>query len=53
MGATCYEAWKTLVKKVGGSPNTWKDLGYTLGIKQEDLDVCSVQYVMNLQMYWH
>ncbi|XP_032517623.1 uncharacterized protein LOC116770313 [Danaus plexippus] len=38
MGATCYEAWKTLVKKVGGSPNTWKDLGYTLGIKQEDLD---------------
>lgn len=38
-GAICYEAWKTLVKKVGGSLNTWKDLGYALDISQDDLDV--------------
>ncbi|XP_047533065.1 uncharacterized protein LOC125068101 [Vanessa atalanta] len=40
-GTTCYEAWKTLVKKVGGSLNTWKDLGYALGISQDDLDYIS------------
>ncbi|CAK1556400.1 unnamed protein product [Leptosia nina] len=38
MGSTCYEAWRTLVKKVGGSPNLWKDLGYALSINQGDLD---------------
>ncbi|XP_072949084.1 uncharacterized protein [Epargyreus clarus] len=38
MGAVCYDAWKTLVKKIGGSPNTWKDLGYLLGIAQDDLN---------------
>ncbi|XP_045448114.1 uncharacterized protein LOC123656478 [Melitaea cinxia] len=37
-GAICYEAWKTLIKKVGGSLNTWKDLGYALDISQDDLD---------------
>ncbi|XP_047511198.1 uncharacterized protein LOC125053725 [Pieris napi] len=41
MGSTCYEAWRTLVKKVGGSPNTWKDLGYALGVNQGDLDYIS------------
>lgn len=39
LGSICYEAWKTLVNKVGGSPNTWKDLGHALGLKQADLDV--------------
>ncbi|XP_049873313.1 uncharacterized protein LOC126371909 [Pectinophora gossypiella] len=38
MGSACYEAWRTLVKWAGGSPNTWKDLGYALGIVQADLD---------------
>ncbi|XP_060803152.1 uncharacterized protein LOC106129264 [Amyelois transitella] len=41
-GSVCYEVWKTLVKKVGGTPNGWRDLGISLGIKQEDLD-----YIMN------
>lgn len=38
-GAICYEAWKTLVKKVGGSPNTWKDFGYALELSHDDLNV--------------
>ncbi|CAG4956319.1 unnamed protein product [Colias eurytheme] len=38
MGMICYEAWKTMVKKIGGSPNTWRDLGYALGITQDDLN---------------
>ncbi|KAM3965190.1 uncharacterized protein ACR2FA_000580 [Aphomia sociella] len=42
MGSVCYDAWRTLVKKVGGTPNGWRDLGYLLGIKQDDLD-----YIMN------
>ncbi|KAG6440650.1 hypothetical protein O3G_MSEX001402 [Manduca sexta] len=42
IGAACYEAWKTLVKKVGGTPNCWRDLGRLLGVTQDDLD-----YIMN------
>ncbi|XP_075978030.1 uncharacterized protein LOC142977821 [Anticarsia gemmatalis] len=38
MGSACYNAWKVLVKKVGGTPNGWRDLGYSLGISQDDLD---------------
>ncbi|XP_053609868.1 uncharacterized protein LOC128674906 [Plodia interpunctella] len=41
-GSVCYEAWRTLVKKVGGTPSGWRDLGSSLGIKQDDLD-----YIMN------
>lgn len=37
MGKACYNAWKILVKKVGGTPDGWWDLGYSLGISQEDL----------------
>lgn len=39
LGTSCYEAWKVLMKKVGGTPNGWRDLGYALGISQDDLDV--------------
>lgn len=39
MGTVCYEAWKTLVKKVGGSQNGWLDLGHCLQIAKSDLDV--------------
>lgn len=42
MGSLCYDAWRILVKKVGGTPNGWRDLGFLLGIKQDDLD-----YIMN------
>ncbi|XP_068633208.1 uncharacterized protein [Battus philenor] len=42
LGATCHEAWRTLIKKIGGTPNTWKELGYSLGVSQDDLD-----YIMN------
>ena len=42
-GTVCYEAWKTLVKKVGGSPNTWKDLGYALEISHDDLNVSQIK----------
>ncbi|KAL0883308.1 hypothetical protein ABMA27_016719 [Loxostege sticticalis] len=42
MGTVCYEAWKTLVKKVGGSQNGWLDLGHCLQIAKSDLD-----YIMN------
>ncbi|XP_014357593.2 uncharacterized protein LOC106710120 [Papilio machaon] len=38
LGATCHEAWRTLIKKIGGTPNTWRELGYSLGISQDDLD---------------
>ncbi|XP_041978896.1 uncharacterized protein LOC121732932 [Aricia agestis] len=38
MGTICYDAWKMVVKKVGGAPNTWQDFGCYLGISQEDLD---------------
>ncbi|XP_045772527.1 uncharacterized protein LOC123872349 [Maniola jurtina] len=37
-GAVCYEAWKSLVKKIGGSPNTWRELGNALGVAQDDLN---------------
>ncbi|XP_050350998.1 uncharacterized protein LOC126773836 [Nymphalis io] len=40
-GTICYEAWQTLVKKVGGSLDTWKELGCALGISQDDLDYIS------------
>lgn len=39
MGASCYEVWKTLVKRVGGTLNCWRDLGYLLGVNRDDLDV--------------
>lgn len=39
LGASCYEAWKVLMKKVGGTANGWRDLGYALGVSQDDLDV--------------
>lgn len=39
MGAVCYEAWRILVKKVGGSHNGWRDLGHCLNIAKSDLDV--------------
>lgn len=42
MGTACYNAWKILVKKVGGTPNGWRELGYSLGIEQEDLDVSPI-----------
>ncbi|XP_037868324.1 uncharacterized protein LOC101741884 isoform X2 [Bombyx mori] len=42
MGAACYEVWKTIVKKVGGSPNCWRDVGHLLGVTQDDLN-----YIMN------
>ncbi|CAG4969563.1 unnamed protein product [Parnassius apollo] len=42
LGVTCHEAWRTLVKKIGGTPNTWRDLGYLLGLSQDDL-----AYIMN------
>lgn len=38
-GAMCYEAWRMLIKKIGGSPNTWREVGYALGIDRDDLDV--------------
>lgn len=42
MGAACYDAWRTLVKKVGGSPNCWRELGCILGVAHDDLN-----YIMN------
>lgn len=39
MGAACYEAWKILVKRIGGTANTWRELGYILEIDKADLDV--------------
>lgn len=42
MGAACYETWRTLVKKVGGTPDGWRDLGYFLGIPQDDLNVSRI-----------
>lgn len=39
IGAACYESWKVMLKKVGGTPNGWRDLGYALGVNQDDLDV--------------
>lgn len=38
-GAACYDAWRMLVKRVGGTPNTWRDLGCLLGLSPPDLDV--------------
>ncbi|CAD0201448.1 unnamed protein product [Chrysodeixis includens] len=38
MGAACYLLWKNLIKKVGGTPNGWRDLGSSLGVTQDDLD---------------
>lgn len=38
-GKACYNVWKILIKRVGGTPNGWLDLGYTLGISQDDLNV--------------
>ncbi|VVD04692.1 unnamed protein product [Leptidea sinapis] len=38
MGQTCYQVWKTLLQRVGGSPNTWNILGHTLGISLVDLE---------------
>ncbi|GBP61326.1 hypothetical protein EVAR_53241_1 [Eumeta japonica] len=38
MGSLCYEAWKTLIKRVGGAPKTWRDLGHFLEISVDDLD---------------
>lgn len=38
-GAMCNEARQSLVKYIGGSPNTWRELGYALGVAQEDLSV--------------
>ncbi|XP_063536149.1 uncharacterized protein LOC134745939 [Cydia strobilella] len=46
MGAASYETWRTLVKKVGGTPDGWRDLGYILGIPQDDLD-----YISNSMKY--
>ncbi|CAB3236741.1 unnamed protein product [Arctia plantaginis] len=37
-GKACYNVWKVLIKRVGGTPNGWLDLGYTLGISQDDLN---------------
>ncbi|XP_023934777.2 uncharacterized protein LOC112043540 [Bicyclus anynana] len=37
-GAVCYESWKCLIKSIGGSPNTWRELGCSLGVAQEDLN---------------
>ncbi|XP_039753150.1 uncharacterized protein LOC120628665 [Pararge aegeria] len=37
-GAVCYEAWKSLIKTIGGSPNTWRELGYALGVSPSDLN---------------
>lgn len=39
LGSSCYEAWRAIMKKVGGSTNGWRDLGYALGVGQDDLDV--------------
>ncbi|CAG9786612.1 unnamed protein product [Diatraea saccharalis] len=38
MGSVCYEAWKTLIKKVGGTVDGWRDLGQHLQISKSDLD---------------
>lgn len=38
-GAACYDAWRMLVNRVGGTPNTWRDLGCLLGLSPPDLDV--------------
>ncbi|XP_047030200.1 uncharacterized protein LOC124637634 [Helicoverpa zea] len=42
VGSACYELWKTLLKKVGGTPNGWRDLGHCLNISADDLN-----YIMN------
>ncbi|XP_021188222.2 uncharacterized protein LOC110374714 [Helicoverpa armigera] len=42
VGSACYELWKTLLKKVGGTPNGWRDLGHCLNISVDDLN-----YIMN------
>ncbi|KAL4707806.1 hypothetical protein ACJJTC_001752 [Scirpophaga incertulas] len=39
MGSVCYEAWKVLVKKVGGTSNGWQEFGGQLLIPKADLDV--------------
>lgn len=39
IGSACYEAWRVMIRKVGGTPNGWRDLGYALGVSQDDLDV--------------
>lgn len=39
IGSACYEAWRVMIKKIGGTPNGWRDLGYALGVSQDDLDV--------------
>lgn len=39
MGSACYQLWVTLLKKVGGTRNGWRELGYSLGLSQDDLDV--------------
>lgn len=38
MGSACYQLWVTLLKKVGGTRNGWRELGYSLGLSQDDLD---------------
>uniref|UniRef100_A0A2A4IV09 Death domain-containing protein n=1 Tax=Heliothis virescens TaxID=7102 RepID=A0A2A4IV09_HELVI len=42
VGAACYQLWKTLIKKVGGTPHGWRDLGHCLNISVDDLN-----YIMN------
>nr|XP_049694404.1 uncharacterized protein LOC126054145 isoform X1 [Helicoverpa armigera]XP_049694405.1 uncharacterized protein LOC126054145 isoform X2 [Helicoverpa armigera] len=42
VGSACYALWKTLIKKVGGTPNGWRDLGQSLNISADDLN-----YIMN------
>ncbi|CAH2980964.1 unnamed protein product [Chilo suppressalis] len=38
MGTICYEAWKSLLKRIGGTHNGWRDLGQHLQIARSDLD---------------
>ncbi|KAJ0176748.1 hypothetical protein K1T71_007927 [Dendrolimus kikuchii] len=42
IGSACYDTWRTLIKKIGGTPNCWRYLGYILGVTQDDLN-----YIMN------
>lgn len=39
MGSSCYELWKRILTQVGGSPNTWRELGLLLGIDSNKLNV--------------
>lgn len=44
VGVTCFDIWKTIIKRVGGAPKTWRELGVYLGIPHDDLDV-SYNYI--------